>query len=288
MNRTTLLLLSGLLACSGCSIFQKLVTKNHEEKYDELEKAGDYEALAAKCAENKSKACEAKTRVGERRLAASTCDELKGNLDKYYSNHQATKESDLVLVRKFAECGQAAVMFGQDLRIRWLDDSMVTLDKEGVDLFGQFVGFIGAGDKAYEGESGVQQANRMARWLVAVNDASRCPTLDAAMPKVAPEARGEFVWFYYEAGCGAQAVPHAQKALLAEQYGFRIQACDVLGKYGDASALEALNTLAETDPYKAEREVRTSSGMVAIEVYYPVRERCQAATGQLRLRKAAG
>jgi HEAT repeat protein len=110
----------------------------------------------------------------------------------------------------------------------------------------------------------------------------------SAAPTIEAEAHGEFVWFYYEAGCGAQAVPRAQKALLAEQYGLRIQACDVLGKYGDASALEALNTLAETDPYKAEREVRTPSGMIAIEVYYPVRERCQAATGQLRLRKAAG
>ncbi|MFY0531553.1 hypothetical protein [Nannocystis pusilla] len=288
MNRTTLLLLGGLLACSGCSLLQSLVKKNHDGQIDEAEKAGDYEALAAKCSEGKSKACDARTRVGQKRLASSSCDTLLPNLDKYYSNHQATKESDLALVRKFAECGKADELFGKDHRIRWLDDAIATLDKEGVDLFGSFVTFLGAGDKVYAGESGVEQANRMARWLVAIGDASRCPTLDEKLPKVAPEARGEFVWFYYEAGCGAQAVPHARQALLAEQYGHRIQACDVLGKYGDPSALEALNTLAETDPYKAEREVRTSSGMVAIEVYYPVRERCQAATGQLRLRKAAG
>jgi hypothetical protein len=58
------------------------------------------------------------------------------------------------------------------------------------------------------------------------------------------------------------------------------------GKFGDASALEPLNTLAETDPYKEEREVRAPSGMIAIEVFYPVRESGQAATGQVKLRNA--
>ncbi|MDC0667667.1 hypothetical protein [Nannocystis radixulma] len=286
MNRTTLLLLSSLLACSGCSLLQKLVHPNNDGKIDELEKAGDYEALATTCKEGKSRACEARNRIGERRLAASTCDNLSANFKSYYSNHQATQESDLTLVRKFHECGRSHELFAEDKSIRWLEDSIAALDKEGVDFFAQFIAYLGGTRDAFAGESGREQANRIARWLVTVKDASRCPTLDQQLTNVAPEAHGEFIWFYYEAGCGAQALPRAREALLAKTAGRRIQACDVLGKFGDASAVEPLNTLAETDPYKEEREVRTSSGMIAVEVFYPVRESCKAATGQVKLRNA--
>jgi hypothetical protein len=285
MHRLTRPLLIGLLACSGCSLLSGIIKGRHDDKLRELEAKGDYEGLATTCAQpGHSAACDAKRRVGMKRLDASGCETLVADVRRYYSSSDATKAGDVVLVQKLAACKQLAPLIDGELYLNSLPEALAEAEAKGTEVFAPFIAFLAESSAAFSGEGGTHQATRIAKWLIAVGDAERCTAIDSHIEHVADESRGEFLWVYYELGCGAQALPHAERGLVADEAGRRIQACDVIGKFGDAALLGKLETLAETDPFKAEREIRAPSGAMAIEVYYPVRERCMAASGKLRLR----
>jgi hypothetical protein len=267
---------------SGCSLISGIVQKSREEQIEKLEAAGDYEGLRARCQEGSNKACDASHRVGWKRLAQADCDGLVDDVSAYYINHEGTREGDAELIRKFHGCQQLPELFARDFEIRWLSDGLADVDRGGTDVFGPFLAFLGGTPDPYA--KGSWQAERMAKWLVSVGDAQRCAPLAEHVPKVGDDARGEFVWVFYELGCGEQALPYGTEFVHAAEPGRRIQGCDVLGKFGDGSTLQALEILAQTDPYKEQHEVRMASGAIGMEVVHPVRERCLAAAGQVRLR----
>ena len=278
------MLVAVVLASPGCTLIKSIVKAKKENQVEDLEAAGDYEGLQAMCKDGRNSACKAKQRVGAKRLEASSCEELVPNIEKYYVNHDGTKDGDLALVQRLHECERHEALFAQNLRIRWLSQSLAEADSGGTDLFTPFVEHLSAEKSAYAGEAGVDQMRRLSEWLITVGDASRCPKLDAQYDNLAEESRGWMLQVFYEIGCGPEAVPHARKNLQHEGPWARIQACDILGKYGEPTDVEPLEILASTDGHKEEREIRTASGGLAVEVYHPVRERCQAAAGKIRVR----
>ena len=280
------LLVAVAVASPGCSLLKSIVKAKKENEVEDLEAAGDYEGLQALCSDGRNSACKAKQRVGSQRLEASSCAELVPNIEKYYVNHDGTRDGDTALVQRLHECEQHEALFAKSLRIRWLSQALATADSGGSDLFTPFVEHLEQEQSAYAGTAGTDQLRRLSEWLITVGDASRCPKLDAQYDHIAEESRGWMLQVYYEVGCGPEAVPHARDNLQSEGPWVRVQACDILGKYGDATDVETLEILATTDGYKEEREIRTASGGLAIEVYHPVRERCQAAAGKIKVRGA--
>ena len=107
-----------------------------------------------------------------------------------------------------------------------------------------------------------------------------CSAIEKRMTNVAQRSVGEFLWFFYEADCGSEALPHAEKRLAHDEPNMRIQACDIIGKFGDTKHVEKLDALAETDPHVV---VRERNGYAFKE--YDVRDRCKAAIGKIKLRK---
>jgi hypothetical protein len=288
MRGFTVLLTGALLSCSGCTLIQAAVKARKKAQVEELEAKGDYEGLQVLCRDGSNRACEAKGRVGAKRLAASSCSDITPNIEKYYDNHAGTREGDLQLVHKLATCKQYAALFGRDLRIRWLPEALAKADEHGDPLFEPFVTHLASGRDAYGGEHGRHRLERLTRWLIDVGDDDRCAPVDEQIGRVAPESHDVVLHFFAEVGCGEQAAPHARDALLHEAPGRRIQACEILGEYGSPADLEPLEVLSQSDGYKAERDVRTPSGALAVEVYFPVRESCQAAAGKLRVRERVG
>ena len=271
---------------TGCSLLSKAVNNSSEAKHDEeladLEANDKYDGLSELCSSRKRGACDARDRVAAKRLASSTCDDLESNVKAYYSNHDGTKDGDAELVGKFEQCGKVTALFQFDFSIRWLPEALAAVDAStGGDVFGPFVDYLASG-----GANSVTAdvANRWARWIVTSEDETRCPILDAQWDQISADAKGEFLWSYFELGCGTQAAPRARARLTSDASSQRIQACDVLGSFGTDVDLEALDILAQSDPERAERELRASNGAIAIEVYYPVRERCEGAAGKVRLR----
>ncbi|MEM6990200.1 MAG: hypothetical protein AAF721_06880 [Myxococcota bacterium] len=285
MKRSTLALALLMMASSGCSLLKALVKNRYANKLEELEARGDYEGLAEICADpGHESACKAKRRVGLLRLEQAGCDTLEEDIERYYINHSGTQQGDHALVEKFVACGKAESLFAKSFRLRWLPEALTEADKGGAELFSPYLAYLDQGDALYAGQYGGDFAHRFTKWLVAAKDASRCEALEQRVDHVAPESRGEFMWVYLELGCEKEALARSQEFLVSERASDRRQGCEALGKYGDATALDKLLTLAQTDPYASRREVGTASGTIAIETTYPVREACLAAAGQLRIR----
>ncbi len=274
-----------VLGAGGCGLIKSAVQANESNRLEELEAAGDYESLAETCKKPRhGAACKAKARVGAKRLEQSSCETLVDDTRSYYGLAPRTKDGDLKLVEKYQRCGIGQELFAQSFGIRWRAHAWTELDKGGTAVFGDLLAYLETADVAFTGQAGTRTAKTVAEWLVSIGDASRCDAIDKRMNKVAPESQGEFLWLYHEVGCAEHALPMALERLGANQANQRIQACDVLGKFGGADAIDKLEILARTDTYKGEREVRTASGFVGVEVFFPVRERCLDAMGKIQLR----
>ncbi len=285
MKRFMHLSMIAVLACSGCTLIKAIVKNKHDSDQEAMEAKGDYEGLAEICRERgRESACKAKRRIGLARLEATTCATLEKDIEAYYINHAGTKAGDLALVRKFEACGKLPVLYGKSFRIRWLSEALTEADDQGAEVFEPLLEYLDSGGELFAGRPGATQAARLTRWLVNAGKGERCGELDRRFANIAPETRGEFMWVYRELACADQALNRAQEFLESNRPNDRAQGCEALGEFGDESALEKLGVLAASDPYKADREVRTSQGHVAVETFHPVRERCLAAAGRLRVR----
>lgn len=268
---------------SGCGLIKSVVKHNADERREKLVAADDYETLKAECDQWHSKNCEAKQRVAAKRLDASTCDNLLENFGKYY-NSSSTKEDDIKITKKLHDCGFKEQVL-MELSVRWKTTALLAVEKQGGDFFGPFVEYLASDDNRFAGDSGFYRAQDMAAWLIKSADAERCAPVDAHMAHIAVDSRGPFLSFFAKVGCGALTVPHSMQRLSSKYADQRVQACQLLGDFGDESALDKLDILAESDPFKQEREVQTSQGRIAVEVYFPVRETCRGAAGKVRLRQ---
>lgn len=282
-----LLLVAITFPLSGCEIIRNTVRGNEAKRLQALEAGGDYAELARTCEKPRHyEACKAKRRVGMRRLAASTCDDVRGNVEAYYENGLATKESDLALGRKLAECELTADLFDGRLRLRHHQATLETLDAEREDFFEGFIAYLASQERAYDWEMGHRYVGMLAEWLVAAAESERCPRLYEQLEHLAAHTLGEMLYAFHQLGCKDEALPMALGDLTAKAANRRAQACEVLGDFGDASVLPKLEALAETDPYNEAREVRSQQHgeVIAVDKVYPVRARCLEAAGKVRLR----
>ncbi len=257
--------------------------QRREGEVEQLEAQGNYKELVSLC-KTRSSACDAKRRVAAKRLANASCDTLVDDVYRYHDDRSATKASDTKLMEKLAQCNQTHLLFERGFPIRWLDHALVAADRNGAGLFEQLMEYLTSGEDRFGGSRGVIHADVVARWLIAVDDESRCSTLDSAFGNVAEKSQGRLMWIYNQVGCEREALAHAPAFIQSERVYERIEGCTALGAFGDASALDKLEVLATTDPHKADREVRTSNGSIAVETYFPVRETCLAAAGKIRIR----
>jgi hypothetical protein len=281
-----LLSIALLWSLSGCGLIRSAVRANETERLRNLEAAGDYEALAETCAKpRRYEACKAKKRVGSKRLAASTCDDILENIEAYYRNHDATKKADLALGRKVVTCGHTTKLFDGTVRLRYHRTTLQKLD--GDELFDAFVAYVKSQQSAWDWDDRGYFVSALSKWLGSSGEPGRCPRVHAQLDHVAAAQHGAFLRAFHQLGCEEESTPMALADLSHDAAHRRALACEVLGDFGGADVLPKLEALAETDPYSEAHEVRSQrhDAVIAVDKVYPVRERCLEAAGKVRLRK---
>jgi len=85
-----------------------------------------------------------------------------------------------------------------------------------------------------------------------------------------------------EAKC-KEGIPVAVETMVDESPRRRAYSCEILGAIGDASVLDKVKTLAETDGHSTVKEEQRDGRIWATKVY-PVRDACLEAYGKIKLR----
>lgn len=279
-------LVAVLATASGCEIIRNAVRANEAQRLGALEADGDYAGLARTCEKPRhDEACKAKRRVGMQRVAASTCDDILGNIEAYYAHGLGTKESDLALGRKLTECELTASLVDGSLSLRHHEATLAALDAEREDVFEAFVAFVASQEAAYD-VVGQGYVEMLADWLAGAAKPERCPRVHEELGHLSASTHGEILRAFHQLGCKEESLPLALDELTAKAAHRRALACRVLGEFGDVSVLPKLEALAETDPYNEAREVRSQQHgeLIAVDKVYPVRARCLEAVGKVRLR----
>ena len=110
-----------------------------------------------------------------------------------------------------------------------------------------------------------------------------CATVVRAVTGAAQDVRTRALPYFAAATC-ADATPVAVGLLASTDPEHRKWACDALATFGDASAVRALEVIAQRDGFEELRDQESTSGRVYVVKAYPIREACSAAASQIALR----
>lgn len=290
MNRllSIAVLTSSVLFATGCAELMGMVApettpKGREEagmkRVEEAKASGDIAALEAIIKDDKqessvkSAARDAKNHIKFDKLIGADCADLDKHFDKDFS---IDGDQDEAVGRKLATCNAWDMLFENARRLG--NETLIAVEKDGVKLADKLVEHLDGQGRF----KNVDDAIEVTKWLVATKEDKKatCAAVDQRMANIDEESVGEFLWFFYETDCASEALPHAEKRLAQDKHNMRIQACDIIGKFGDDTYVEKLEALAETDPHVV---VRERNGYAFKE--YDVRDRCKAAIGKIKLRK---
>lgn len=158
-------------------------------------------------------------------------------------------------------------------------DALIAVDRKGLPVYTAFVASLRSSAKGMD-------ATLTSKWLVATRTQAECHELEEAAQKADPTARASLVYFYLQKGCKAEAV-HAARELLASRIAnFRARGCRTLRELGDTSLIPQMEQLA-----KADNASKLEDDQQQLWAYsftkFPVRETCQQALEQLRVKSAA-
>ncbi len=222
-------------------------------------------------------------------MLATSCEAYPAAFDQdfnccRYGEPQRARQLELntAAIEKFGACGQWAELFDRlDELEGYAGDALSNLDPKH-DIAARFVDVLRGDRPIYQRPTASKAANRLASWLSAKKGAPECKAI-APHHKAVPEAvLPELAAFHFNAGCGDAIVPMARRNLVHANQGLRIQACDILGRYGEQSDIAKVDLLADRDPYRVDGYFDSNRNWV--EARYTVRERCATAGTKLRLK----
>lgn len=184
------------------------------------------------------------------------------------------------LLTKAAECTSAKV-FSKRFRGLTRDDEdrwarrLVALEKQGRPLYEAFRVAMTAGDLSDF------ETTATYRWLITSKTATDCKAFEEAAADN-NNVRSFLLGFYARKGCSEQGVRAARALVTAKSPELRGRACTLMSLMGNTSLLPQMKVLAASDPAKDVDPARRRGSEVWVS--YPVRETCQTAIDELRVK----
>ncbi|MGE0402410.1 MAG: hypothetical protein AB7T06_37255 [Kofleriaceae bacterium] len=184
------------------------------------------------------------------------------------------------LLAKAADCTSAKV-FSTRFRKLTRDDEeqwgrrLVALEKKGRPLYEAFRVALTAGDFTDF------EARATYNWLIASKTATDCASFEEAAANN-NDVRSFLLGFYARKGCSEEGVRAARALVTAKAPELRSRACSLMSLMGNTSLLPQMKVLAASDPAKDVDPSRRRG--TEVWVSYPVRETCQAAIDELRVK----
>lgn len=227
-------------------------------------------------------------RVAEFRslIANASCDDVmttyrtrRGLMEDFGSS--TAKDTRVALAKRFIECKKSTELFA--CAGNTMGDYFNDAQKEGVDVMGALKGYLASGDRkgiflsdACSDDQGYS-SRAVFEWLRARKQDDLCPELIHAMESGDAMARATIVNDYLLARKCDGGAKLAIKGLQADEVWAKEATCTYLGKYGDASQVGDIETVARAH---SER-VLLNDGREVV----PVRDVCMQAAASLRLKK---
>jgi hypothetical protein len=184
------------------------------------------------------------------------------------------------LLAKAADCTSAKV-FSTKFRSLTRDDEstwanrLVALEKKGRPLYEAFRVAMTAGDLTdFEAQATYQ-------WLLLSKTATDCKSFEEAAADN-NNVRSFLLGFYARKGCTDEGVRAARALVTAKAPELRGRACTLMSLMGNTALLPQMKHLAASDPAKDVDPARRRGA--DIWVSYPVRETCQTAIDELRVK----
>ncbi len=184
------------------------------------------------------------------------------------------------LLDKAAECTSAKV-FSTKFRSLTRDDDeawarrLVTLEKQGRPLYEAFRVALTAGDLSDF------EAQATYHWLLVSKTATDCKAFAEAAADN-NNVRSFLLGFYARKSCTEEGVRAARALVTAKSPELRSRACTLMSLMGNTALLPQMKVLAASDPAKDVDPTRRRGADVWVS--YPVRETCQTAIDELRIK----
>ena len=219
------------------------------------------------------------------KIAAASCDDV---VKTYRSNRHlmddfgssTAKDTRVALAKKILECKKSAELFacaGNTMGAYFND-----AEKEGVDVMGALKGYLASSDRkgiflsdSCSDDNGYS-SRAVFEWLRARKQDDLCADFIHAMESGDAMARATIVNYYLLARKCDGGAKLAIKGLQADEVWAKEATCTYLGKYGDASQVGDIETVA-----RAHSERVLVDGREVV----PVRDVCMQAAATLRLKK---
>lgn len=280
-------LVTGLIAPADTSSINSAVSRK-DEAY--LEKVCNGESMA-RSDSDKEYACNQLERLrGPGKALAATCDDVVQKYDDASKDEYSFVAS---MADKMAECGHYAYLF--EHVVHWGNNKegaklLGELEGKGKPVEAEFVKYLGShkGPKFFAVEKNRKNdvlygMDHITKWLIDKGSTQHCAAIAESATGANIVARVSVMDYFKEAKC-KEGIPLAVELLLEDLPGDRTLGCNILGAIGDASVLEKVKVVAETDGFSTVKEEERNGRVWATKVY-PVRDACLAASGKIKLRK---
>lgn len=284
--------IAGVAGCAAMSDVRSVRAINaafDRRDEGELEKMCSGEiALASE--KNRESAC-AKLEVlrGPKAVQRVDCEHVVAHYDRADKREAAFISA---AARRMAECGQYTYMF--EHVIHWGNSGegaeiLIKLEEEGLPLEAEYGKYLAAHKgpeffvtvRDHENDV-IYGLGHITKWLVTKGHTQHCAAIAESATGASATARTAVLEYFKEAKC-KEGVPVAVDLMLDDSPNRRAYACEILGSIGDASVLEKVKTLSETDGHSTVQEEEREGRIWATKVY-PVRDACLEAYGKIKLR----
>ncbi|MFN0253229.1 MAG: hypothetical protein ACKV2T_40535 [Kofleriaceae bacterium] len=184
------------------------------------------------------------------------------------------------LLAKGADCTSAKVFSARFRSLTRDDDAqwarrLVALEKKGRPLYEAFRVMLSAGDLSDF------EATATYQWLLASKTAIDCKSFEEAAADN-NNTRSFLLGFYARKGCAEEGVRAARALVTAQSPELRGRACTLMSMMGNTSLLPQMKVLAASDPAKNVDPTRRRGADAWVS--FPVRETCQTAIDELRVK----
>ncbi len=220
------------------------------------------------------------------KIANASCDDVvatyrmnRSRMDDFGS--PTAKDTRVAMAKKFIECKKSAELFscGGNTMGAYFNDA----EKEGVDVMGSLKGYLASSERkgiflsqACSDDDGYS-SRAVFEWLRARKQDNLCAEFIQAMENGDAMDRATIVNYYLIARSCDGGAKLAIKGLQADKVWAKEATCTYLGKYGDASQIGDIETVARAHTER----VLLNDGREVV----PVHDVCMQAAANLRLKK---
>lgn len=201
-------------------------------------------------------------------------------VDLYEKGPLTDRDHVVAMGKQFARCELDEPLFervghwGED------DSILVEIEKSGAPLESLFVKYASThADATFLNiEHDTYAMDHISHWLTDQGHKGQCRLLASVVDGAAETVRRNALSYFRSSGC-KEGVAIAVALLTSDVASSRYAACVTLGELGDASVMNKLAVLGDTDGWSEIQE----QGDYATRVY-PVRDVCRAAAGKIAIR----